>query len=252
MLKFSEQHNICFTSPEDTPGLLDLYFPIGNTAFPLLVFFHGGGLEEGAKEDLAALAREFASCGIAVAAPNYRLYPQAAYPAFIEDAAKAISWLTEHINGYFLCKNIFIGGHSAGAYIAMMLCFDRAYLSNQGLNSEEFGGYIFCSGQPTSHFTVLKHRLEDPRKVIIDGTAPIFHIRSKGAPLQIICAGADIENRLEQTRLMVSTLKQFGYEKEVDFKILRGYDHSSYLHREGGRHSRLYEISSGFICRHSK
>lgn len=252
MLKIAEERNICFTASNGTVGLLDLYFPIGNSVFPLLIFFYGGGLEGGAKEDMTFLAKEFAGSGIAVATPNYRLYPHISYPVFIEDAAKSISWLMEHINEYFICKNIFIGGHSAGAYIAMMLCFDRSYLSVQGVNSDDFSGYIFCSGQPTTHFNVLKYRGEDSRRVIIDEAAPIYHISSKGAPLQIICTDADIENRLEQTQLMVSTLKHFGYEKEVDFQLLRGYDHGNYLQQEGCQHSKLYQVSSSFIHRYSK
>ncbi len=252
MFKIAEEHNICYTAAGEAEGLLDLYFPIGNSAFPLLIFFYGGGLEGGAKEDISFLAKEFAGSGIAVATPNYRLLPHAAYPVFIEDAAKSVSWLTKHINEYFPCKDVFIGGHSAGAYIAMMLCFDRSYLSMQGVNADDFSGYVFCSGQPTTHFNVLKYRGEDCRRVIIDEAAPIYHICPKGAPLQIICADHDMENRLEQTQLMVSTLKHFGYEKEVDFQLLRGYDHGNYLQQAGRRHSKLYQVAAGFIQKYSK
>lgn len=231
--------------------LMDLYLPKEKTDFPLLIFFYGGGLEAGDKDNLASMARTFADSGIAVAVPNYRLFPTVSYPAFIEDAAKSVAWVKKHIHEYGSCKKIFVGGHSAGAYLAMMLCFDKSYLSAQGIDADELGGYIFGSGQPTTHFNVLKYRGEDPRRVIIDEAAPIFHIRSTGAPLLILCADNDMENRLPQTQLMVTTLHHFCYDNEVDFQILYGHDHGSYLEPKENQPSKFFEIASDFIQRNS-
>lgn len=250
MFDVIRQRNICYYSDGNAKLLLDLYIPAGNEAFPLLIFFYGGGLESGSKEDISELAEEFASSGVAVAIPNYRLFPEVAYPVFIEDAARSIAWLKRNIDGYFSCKGIFVGGHSAGAYLAMMLCFDKTYLAKNGIDPDELNGYLFCSGQPTTHFNVLKYRGEDTRKVIIDNDAPICHIRSNGAPMQIICTDNDVENRLEQTQLLISTLKCFRYEKEVDFQLLHGYDHCNYMDRVDNQHSRLFQVAFCFLQRH--
>lgn len=250
MFEIRQVQNICYSVEDNSELLLDLYLPIGSTASSLLIFFHGGGLEEGDKEDLSSLAKEFASSGIGVATPNYSLFPKAFYPVFIKDAAKSVAWLKKHISEYYSCKSIFIGGHSAGAYLAMMLCFDRSYLLAHDIDADEFSGYIFASGQPTKHFNILKYNGEDERQVIIDEAAPIRHIRSTGSPLQIICADNDMENRLEQTQLMISTLRQSHYDNEVDFQLLHGYDHCSYLEQKGNQHSKLYQVASDFIQRH--
>ena len=215
---YSPEHNLSF----------DIYLPENTDTFPLVVFFHGGGLECGDKSEISALGHEFAEAGIAFAAPNYRMYPDAEYPDFIVDSACAAAFIFEHTKG---AGRLFIGGHSAGAYLAMMLCFDRSYLTNVGFGPDSVGGYILCSGQPTAHFNVLRERGIDTRSVIIDESAPIFHITEHGAPVQIFCADGDMENRLEQTELLVSTLRHFRYSSPVDYRVMKGHDHGSYTEK---------------------
>ena len=43
-------------------------------------------------------------------------------------------------------KKVVIGGTSAGAYLAMMLYFDKRYLSKHNIDSESVSGYIFDAG----------------------------------------------------------------------------------------------------------
>ena len=45
--------------------------------------------------------------GIAVASADYRMYPSAKYPDFIEDAAEAVHWVSENIGRYGNCKKLF-------------------------------------------------------------------------------------------------------------------------------------------------
>jgi dipeptidyl aminopeptidase/acylaminoacyl peptidase len=209
---------------------LDLYLPESNK-FPLLVFFHGGGLVSEDKSTDMHLYEYLASNGIAVAAANYRKYPSAKYPEFIEDAASAVYWAHRKIKNYGICKNIYIAGSSAGAYLSMMLCFDKTYLGKHRINPNDIAGYIFDSAQPTTHFSILKERGINQRKVVIDDAAPIYHIGEVKikSPIMIIIAEHDIPNRLEQTLLFCSTLKLFGYdEKKLTFKIMKGYRHLGY------------------------
>lgn len=251
MGKIEIVRNLVYATDGGKALLLDLYLPKDCAEFPLFIFFYGGGLEGGCKEEMCLLAEEFAGAGIAFAVPNYRLFPHVSYPVFIEDAARATAWLKAHIAEYGRCTDIFVGGHSAGAYISMMLCFDKSYLGKVGVNADEMSGYIFASGQPTTHFNVLKYRGEDSSLEIIDEAAPIFHIRSSGAPLQIMCSDNDMEGRLAQTRLMVSTLAEKHYDSEVDFRVLEGYDHCSYLERDKDGKSLFFEMAFSFIDKNS-
>lgn len=240
--------NIAYNDSKDM--LLDLYLPEERSDFPVLIFFHGGGIESSSKESVATIGKELAESGIAVAAPNYRLFPNVSYPGFIEDAAQSVAFLKDYMFQNYGCKHFFIAGHSAGAYIAMMLCFEKSYLYKYNIDSDELKGYIFYSGQPTTHFNVLKYRGDDPRSTIIDKDAPLYHIRSSGAPLKIICTDNDIECRLEQTQLMVSTLRMFQYENEVDFEIFHGYDHGNYRDLEEDNHSMMFKSAYAFINKH--
>ena len=58
---------------------LDLYLPADRKGFPVVVWFHGGGLKGGDKAARAAIqvGQRLASAGIAVASANYRLSPKA-------------------------------------------------------------------------------------------------------------------------------------------------------------------------------
>ena len=65
--------------------------PEGEGPFPVIVFFHGGGLNNGDKYSLSGLGPRFARLGYVVVTPNYRLSPEFYYPAYVEDGAKACS-----------------------------------------------------------------------------------------------------------------------------------------------------------------
>ncbi|MDR0896816.1 MAG: alpha/beta hydrolase [Oscillospiraceae bacterium] len=238
--------DIPYTQRPGERNTLDLYLPEGEGSFPCFVYFYGGGLTNGEKADSQALAEGFARAGIAVAVPNYRLYPAAAYPAFIEDAAEAVAFVAAHRADYGLSE-LFVGGWSAGAYLAMMLCFDKRYLAAHGIDPDALAGFLFISGQTTKHFTVLDQSGEDPRRIIVDETAPLYHIRSTGAPLLILVADHDMENRLEQNQLLVGTLRHYQYPSPVLFHIVENMDHGGFDKPRGDRPSAIHEAGVPFI-----
>ncbi len=69
---------------------LDLYLPEGDN-FDTIVYFHGGGLEGGHKDDYyyVDMAKSFAKNGYGFASVEYRKYPNAKFPDFLEDCALA-------------------------------------------------------------------------------------------------------------------------------------------------------------------
>lgn len=97
---------------------------------PLVLFLHGGSWRQGSRTDYPFLARVLAARGIAVAVADYRLWPEARWPDFIEDGAAAAAWLRSEAGvaegaprGPF-----YIMGHSAGAFIAAALALDPRWL----------------------------------------------------------------------------------------------------------------------------
>jgi acetyl esterase/lipase len=97
---------------------LDVYCPQGqgDGPFPVLVFMHGGGFLRGDKVERVNIGRYFARHGVVTVVPNYRLAPEAQWPAGAEDAASALAWTCEHIARYGGDPaRVFLGGESAGA-----------------------------------------------------------------------------------------------------------------------------------------
>ncbi len=132
---------------------LDLYLPAGSgttTAPPLVVFFYGGNWRAGSREAYLFLAQALTSRGIAVAVPDYRLYPEARWPDFLEDNALAVAWLR---GGRGRAAGAppgacFVMGHSAGAYNAAALAFDPRWLDAAGLpgGRDALAGCIALAG----------------------------------------------------------------------------------------------------------
>ena len=109
---------------------LDVYQPKNaKTARPVIVFTYGGGFKSGSKNEYGFVAEAFSSLGYVTVIFDYRLYPQATWPAYLEDGAQAVAWVGKEIGKYGGDPNrILIAGHSAGAYIAAMLAVNPEYL----------------------------------------------------------------------------------------------------------------------------
>ena len=208
---------------------LDLYLP-DSAEFDLFVYFHGGGLCAGSKSEIEPFVDAFTGANVAVASIEYRMYPTAKYPEFIEDCAYAVRWLKDNVERWGKCKRIFIGGTSAGGYISMMLCFDKRYLNAVGVDLSEISGYIHNAGQPTAHFNVLKEKGLDGKRVIVDETAPLYFIGlEESYPPMLFClAKQDMFARYEQTMLVLKTLEHFGHKENVFYQELEGR-HCTYV-----------------------
>ena len=214
--------------------MLDLYLPDADE-FSVFVFFHGGGLEKGRKGH-HSFTDYLVEKGIGVVSVSYRLYPTAVFPEFVRDAAASVAWVFQHIREYGNCKNIFVGGSSAGGYLSMMLCFNKAYLAPYKIEPTQIAGFIHNAGQPTTHFNVLRERGIDTRRVIVDEAAPLYFIGQEPeyAPMLFLIADNDIASRYEQTMLVLSTLKHFGYDQsKIDLKVMHG-NHTKYGVNEKG------------------
>ncbi len=114
---------------------LDAYTPRGgHDRAGVVVFFHGGNWRSGDKGDYRFVADAFASRGFIVVLPNYRLYPEATFPTFVEDAAAAVRWTIDHaaaLGGD--PERVYLMGHSAGAHLVALLTLDERYLRGVGL-----------------------------------------------------------------------------------------------------------------------
>jgi len=217
-IPYSPIHNSC---------KLDLYLP-ETECFKTFVYFHGGGLEAGDKAGEAEeiMGTAFAQNGVAFLSVNYRMYPEAKYPDFIEDAAAAVRWAKEMIPNYGKSVELYVGGSSAGGYIAMMLCFDPSY----GMSELGICGFVFDAGQPTVHFNVLRESGFDTRRIVVDERAPLYYIGGIVAypKLLLFVAENDILCRYEQTQLFCAAFAHFGMKEKIELHVMQGYGHCGY------------------------
>lgn len=125
---------------------LDVYVPEGASRRPVVVFWYGGMWIKGAKEWYRFVGAALANAGYVAVLPDYRLYPEARFPAFIEDGAQAVKWVREHAAEFGGDPDaIFLMGHSAGAHLAASLALDPKYLEAAGGDALGIRGWISLS-----------------------------------------------------------------------------------------------------------
>ncbi len=221
-----QETNIPYKSGHELTGYekewckLDLYLPAQGKNFPTLVWFYGGGLTGGSKEGLARLAALFTAKGIAFAAVNYRLSPKVTYPAYVEDAAAAFAWVKTHIAEKGGDPNrVFLGGHSAGAYLSSLITMDGRYLQKYGLKPDAIAGVLPVSGQMMTHFTVRKECGLDANTITSDEAAPIYYTRRDTPPFLIIMGDHDWPARWEENVYFAAAMKAAGNDKIATLQI---------------------------------
>lgn len=205
---------------------LDLYYPEDVEGFATLVWFHGGGLEGGSK----SLLDEFRRQGFAVADVNYRLFPKVKCPGYIDDAAEAVAFIFKHIEEYGGDPSkIYVGGHSAGGYLTLMLVLCPEYMKAYGADALKIRKAYPVSGQTFTHFTIKKERGMSMDLPLIDEFAPINNVRKEGAPLMLVTGDRDLEMlcRYEENASLLSILRHFGHPAVL--YELSGFDHGTVL-----------------------
>ncbi|NLZ07694.1 MAG: alpha/beta hydrolase [Phycisphaerae bacterium] len=212
---------------------LDLYLPEGEKGFATLLWFHGGGITEGSKSDpmTVGIAKWFSGQGVAVALPNYRLSPAAAFPAYLDDAAASVAWLHRNVGAHGGdAKRIFVCGHSAGGYLTAMIGLDGRYLGRYGLSPDVVAGLIPVSGQMVTHSAVRAERRIGRTRQIVDEAAPLYHVRADAPPAVCICGSEDLPARAEENRLFVAAMKAAGHER-IEYLEVEGRDHGTIVSR---------------------
>ncbi len=108
--------------------------PASRTAAPaLLVFIHGGYWQELSKDESAFSAVAAMAHGLAFAAIDYTLAPQASVAEMVGECRRALAWLHGHAAELgFDAHRIVVAGSSAGAHLAAMTAMPGAWAEAAG------------------------------------------------------------------------------------------------------------------------
>lgn len=204
---------------------LDVYAPaeIGALA-PVVFFIYGGGWSRGEKYEYEFVGHALASRGFVVVIADYRLYPQAIYPDFLYDSAAALGWVQDNIATYGGDPNrLFLAGHSAGAYNAVMLALDPAFRNEFGVTMA-INGVAALSG-PFDFYPFEYNEVRDVfgKAPSPEGTQPINLVTADAPPMYLATGTTDPIVRMQNTERFAQKLKDNGVW--VTTRYYEGFGH---------------------------
>lgn len=105
----------------------DVYRPEGPEGpKPAVLLIHGGGWRRGDRTQLKGYGVLIGREGYVCVAPEYRLVPEAPWPAQMDDVRTALGWVVDHAEELEIDPSrIAVEGNSAGAHLALLLAADK-------------------------------------------------------------------------------------------------------------------------------
>lgn len=256
---------------------LDLYLPQGKRSFPVVVFVHGGAWLMGDKSFYghgSELGHHYASHGIGVVMPNYRLSPAVKHPGHVEDLARVVAWIVRNISKYGgNSKRVYLCGHSAGGHLVSLLASDPLYLKAQGLAPSVIKGVIAISGvyrEPKLSLTLGSRGKKSMLRNVnwwfspfaavfgdnpqtVQRAFPLHHIRKRAKPSRklalppflLLHAERDIPMLGEMAEEFAQALKKAG--AKVQHQQILGRDHESVLFQASTGTDPVSRVIRGFV-----
>jgi len=223
---------------------LDLHRPDGPPA-GVIVWVHGGAWRSGSRADVDL--RGLTAFGWAIASVDYRLSPQARFPAQIHDIKAALRYLRAHAAGLGLPANRFIiAGSSAGGHLAALVGVTNGHAELEGAVGENaatssdvqaildlYGASNLTSilRQSTPHgLNVRVPALDlflggqpDAVPELARLASPVFQVDAGDPPLLILHGDQDPQMPVNQSLELVGAYEAAG--RPVVFKVLHGSAH---------------------------
>ncbi len=202
---------------------LDLYQPLARTApppgkRPLVVFFYGGTWTTGERAQYRFVGEALAAHGAVVAVADYRLSGEVQYPAFVRDSALAVKWGLDHAAAVGADPaQIYVMGHSSGAYNAAMVALDARWLGELGASPRQLAGWIGLAG-PYDFLPIgdpdVKRAFDWPRT--LPESQPIQHVTAAAPRTLLMAATRDnLVDPQRNTAQMARRLEAAGVPVEV-------------------------------------
>ena len=250
-------HSIVYHKSEGVaPKLLslDIYTPKekekgSHSKRPVVVMIHGGGWAIGDKAGAGVIhpkCADFLKRGYLFVSINYRLSPKVKHPVHVQDCARALSYIHDHIAEHGgNPEQILLMGHSAGAHLAALVSIDDQYLKVHGKSLKVIKGVVLLDGAAYNVETQIAASAgkKMARKLYKDAfgitkkewaaASPTLHVKANKnvAPFLIFHAG-DRKASENQAKELSRTLVKAGYKASIEHA--KDKSHSS-MNRDLGK-----------------
>ncbi|MDF1661728.1 MAG: alpha/beta fold hydrolase [Planctomycetota bacterium] len=218
---------------------LDIYSPKSeeetksNAKRPVVVMIHGGGWAIGDKASKGVIhpkCADFLKKGYLFVSINYRLSPKVKHPVHVQDCARALAYIHDHIAEHGgNPEQMLVMGHSAGAHLAALVSIDDQYLKAHGKDLKIVKGVVLLDGAAYNVPTQIAASAGKERalKMYKDafgttdkewrGASPTLHVKANKnvAPFLIFHAG-DRKASEAQAKELGKTLEKAGYKASIE------------------------------------
>ncbi len=227
--------NLPYATPANPRQMVDVYAPAGAKGLPVVFWIHGGGWQGGDRTLIQLKPQAFVEKGFVFVSAGYRLLPEVDMVTIFRDIAKAVRWTHEHIAEFGGDpKRILVGGHSAGAQLAALICTDDRYLKAEGVPFAVLKGCFPVDGDTydvpamieTAETRLRVHGMPMPKQGhrVKFGNDPALHrdysavthvAKGKGIPPFFLLHVADHPDTTIQARRLDAALKEAGVPTQL-------------------------------------
>ncbi|MDQ8197361.1 alpha/beta hydrolase [Pelagicoccus enzymogenes] len=243
----AEPTTLEFARVDNTPLYLDLHLPsTPNASAPaLIVWVHGGAWRAGSRESVPI--KSLLKKGWAIASIDYRLSPQAKFPAQVHDIKAAIRYLRANPEKLpYDASQIAIAGSSAGGHLAALVGVTNQHPELEGAIGEHLQQssdvQAFVSLFGASNLTTILHQStphglnvrvpalelflgsqpeDDPAAAQL--ASPVFHVDPHDPPCLLMHGDQDPQMPINQSHELKGKYEALGLE--CDFQVIHGAAH---------------------------
>ena len=223
----NQSNDIVYKKIESRALHFDAIYSKGNKFQPIVILIHGGGWKSGNKSQMHIIAQEIAKKGYACFAIEYRLSPEAKYPAAIWDVKSAIKFIKLNASKYNANPNkVAVLGCSSGGQMAALIGATNGNLAFEDkkdlIGSASVQAVIDMDG-----ILAFKHPESEEGKVAgfwLDGSyeekpttwkqaAALTHVGKNTPPILFI--NSDMKRFHAGRDDMIAVLNEFGIYSEI-------------------------------------
>lgn len=227
---------------ESVPGAgrraleVDVFRPVGATNGVAVILLHGGGWARGHRSACHGYAQALAAKGFVAIAAEYRLLPEAAWPAQLDDARDVVRWTKANAKALGIDPTkIALQGYSAGGHLALLVAGTQPGSGNEGrlggpTDGTEVAAVVafFAPGRLDANPAALEH---PPLSALVQGkgiegaraVSPIYYVNPNFPSTFILGGMADFMQPLAAGLGLLQAFTDAGVE--VEFHYLHSQVH---------------------------